>query len=143
MNEAAFWDTSVLVPLCVREQSTDSARELLATYRLVAWWATRIEMHSALARIARMGLLSADEYVEAKQRAEDLRKSWTEVQPSETVRKLAEGLLDRFPLRAADSLQLAAALTWCRESPQDRAFLCADKQLLEAARRTGFHAVEV
>ncbi len=134
----AFWYRCVF-----RNKPQMPHRELLATYRLVVWWATAIEMHSALARIARMGLLSPDQYGEAKQRAEDLRKSWTEVQPSEAVRKLAEIMLDRFPLRAADSLQLAAALAWCRERPRERSFLCADKQLLEAARRTGFNTVEI
>jgi hypothetical protein len=42
------------------------------------------------------------------------------------------------PLRAADALQLAAALVWCDEAPQGTAFVCLDDRLRDAARREGF-----
>src|SRR6185437_16108891 len=114
MSELAFWDSSAAVSLCVQEKRTGAARQLLAKYGMVVWWATAVEMQSALARLARAGRLAGDEHIEARQRVEDLRKSWREIQPSETLRNLAETLLDRFPLRAAAPLQLAAALIWCR-----------------------------
>jgi len=63
------------------------------------------------------------------------------MQPTEALRAHAEALVDRFPLKAADSLQLAAALAWCGDSPQGRAFISGDKQLLLAASQLGFHAI--
>jgi predicted nucleic acid-binding protein len=64
------------------------------------------------------------------------------VLPSDSLRDEAERLIDRFPLRAADALQLAAALSWCIGRPKGRVFIAGDRQLLDAARELGFHAVE-
>jgi hypothetical protein len=44
-------------------------------------------------------------------------------------------------LRAADALQLAAALIWCEEQPAGEVFVCLDDRLREAARREGFTLV--
>lgn len=61
-----------------------------------------------------------------------------EVAPNEVVRTLAEAALERFDLRAADSLQLAAALVLCRERPRGRTFVCFDQKLATAADLAGF-----
>jgi predicted nucleic acid-binding protein len=71
-----------------------------------------------------------------------LRGTWREIQPTERVRDLAERRLERYELRAADALQLAAALVWCRERPRGRSFLCRDLRLNEAARGEGFSIVD-
>ena len=60
----------------------------------------------------------------AAARLAGLRGMWIEVQPTETVRDLAESLVQRHPLRAADATQLAAALIWCKRQPRNRAFVC-------------------
>jgi hypothetical protein len=41
-------------------------------------------------------------------------------------------------LRAADALQLAAALIVCDERPESLSFVCLDDRLREAARKEGF-----
>jgi hypothetical protein len=41
-------------------------------------------------------------------------------------------------LRASDSLQLAAALTWCQRRPAQRRFISGDQQLCDAAEAAGF-----
>jgi predicted nucleic acid-binding protein len=71
-----------------------------------------------------------------------MRSDWREVDPSESLREQAERLVDRFPLKAADAQQLAAALTWCIGRPKGRAFISGDGQLLDAAKQLGFHAIE-
>lgn len=109
---------------------------------MVVWWATAVEMRSALARLARMNQVTAADYIQARLRAEDLRRSWREIQPCEPLRHMAESLLDRFPLQPADSLQLAAALMWCRSKTRNRAFLCGDEKLNEAASSLGFEVVK-
>jgi len=53
-------------------------------------------------------------------------------------RSVAERLLTVHPLRAADALQLAAALVWSEGSPDQRAFACLDDRFREAARKEGF-----
>jgi hypothetical protein len=42
------------------------------------------------------------------------------------------------PLRAADAMQLAAALEWCEGKPKGNVFLTFDKRLSEAAGLAGF-----
>ncbi len=64
--------------------------------------------------------------------------SWQEVLPSEEVRVEARRLLYTYPLRAADSLQLAAAMIWCSKRPQGRIFICGNVRLSEAAANAGF-----
>jgi hypothetical protein len=46
-------------------------------------------------------------------------------------------------LRAADSLQLGAALVWCRQKPAQRRFLSGDQKLCEAASAVGFAVVKL
>jgi hypothetical protein len=65
------------------------------------------------------------------------------MQPTNRLRDLAETCLHRHQLRAADAFQLAAALVWCNEKPRNRAFLCRDIRLTEAARQEGFTAIEL
>ncbi len=63
---------------------------------------------------------------------------WLEVEPSETLRSSAEGLLRAHPLRAADALQLSAALLWARGQARRARFVSLDTRLREAAVRVGF-----
>jgi hypothetical protein len=74
----------------------------------------------------------------ALDRFQAMRQDWYEVVPSDAVRDRAESLLHTYPLRAADSLQLAAALVWCRNRPKGRTFISADTRLCEAAAHAGF-----
>jgi len=51
-------------------------------------------------------------------------------------------LLRIHPLRAADSLQLAAALTVAEQEPSSLSFVCLDQRLAEAAIREGLPTIE-
>jgi predicted nucleic acid-binding protein len=133
----AFWDTSVIIPLCVHEDDSHKIRALQDKYSLVVWWATAVEAHSAFAR-KRRGGLGRQEADQAVDRLHLLREEWQEIRPSQNVLGHAQRLLYLYPLRAADSLQLAAALIWCRNRPAGRTFLCADTRLAEAANQAGF-----
>jgi uncharacterized protein len=63
--------------------------------------------------------------------------------PREEVRDMAERLLGRHDLRAADSMQLAAALVWCNSQPKGRTFIGGDDRLLDAADKEGFNVVRM
>jgi len=90
-----------------------------------------------------MNLLTSTQHVEAQVRLEWLRREWHEILPSSEVRERAERYTDRFPLKVADALQLAAAVAWSSGRPRGRAFISGDRQLLEAARELGFKAIEI
>ena len=137
----AFWDTSALVPLCVRQQPSPAVRQLLEQHEIAVWWATSVEMRSAFERLLRMGQLTAPEHAAAGARLEKLRRGWRELQPTEALRSQAETFLMSYSLKAADALQLAAAWIWCSGEPQNYVFISGDAQLLEAARQVGFQPV--
>lgn len=140
MRVPAFWDTSALVPLCVRQGITPRAIALYALHDVVVWWATPVEIASALARLVRMKQLAPGDWTKARTLAKKLADSWSVIQPSDALRAKSAQLVDRYDLRAADSFQLAAALEWCDGAPQDRVFLTADQRLREAAQSSGFDA---
>ena len=105
---------------------------------MVVWWGTSVEVRSALERLDREGLMVDRGLEEARKRLGALRQSWEEILPSERLRSLAEGLTEKYPLRALDAFQLAAALAWCNERPRHRPFICLDARLSRAAEQAGF-----
>ena len=134
-----FWDSSAIIPLCLKESASEAAKGLLkGDEDVVVWWTTRIECLSALSRRQRGKTLSFGDELKAKTILSALAAAWSEVQPTEMVRQRAERLLSIHPLRASDALQLAAALIWAQESPQGLEFVCLDQNLREAALRQGF-----
>lgn len=141
--EPAFWDSSALVPLCVLQQATETAESLSKRYEVVIWWTAPVEICSAFTRLKRMGQLTSTGQVQALLVLADLRSKWREIAPAPQLRDQAERLLDRFPLKAADALQLAAALAWTSARPRARAFISGDAQLLEAASELGFQAFQI
>jgi predicted nucleic acid-binding protein len=134
-----FWDTSAVVPLLLREADT-AAREsqLREVTNMVTWWGTRVECVSALCRREREGHLPAGAFDAAWDRLEALDSQWMVVSPSEAMLPRTERLLRVHPLRAADAMQLAAALLAVREDTKNSCFFTSDKQLAEAARKEGF-----
>ena len=142
-KEPAFWDASALVPLCVNEVTSRQAQAELRRVLPVVWWASGVEVHSAVARLHRLSKLKDLEKKGAIARLNVLSRAWREILPSDPLRELATQLLDIYDLRAADSLQLAAALSWCQRRPARRIFVCADQRLSKSAAAVGFSVVEL
>jgi predicted nucleic acid-binding protein len=90
-----------------------------------------------------MKQLNSSDWAKARELANALADAWSVIQPSDAVRAKAMQLVDRYELRAADALQLAAALAWCEDLPQGRVFLTADQKLQEAAMLSGFDARQI
>jgi hypothetical protein len=111
---------------------------LRAEGRFVVWWGTPIECGSAIARREREIALSAAAANSAFERLRALQPSWAEVNPSAKVRDTALRLLRTHPLRASDSLQLAAAIVAAEDQPASLGFVCLDERLRTAAQREGF-----
>ena len=138
-----FWDASAIIPLLADEPTREQLLELLeADPEVLAWWGTPVEIASALARREREQLLTADEVEAALESARALAESWHEIVPSATVRRTAERLLRVHALRAADSLQLAAALIAANHDPTTLEIVCLDARLATAARREGFKVLD-
>jgi predicted nucleic acid-binding protein len=134
-----FWDSSAIISLCLREKTSEAMKALMKDAEdIVVWWTTRIEFLSALSRRQREGVLRTVDEAEANVVISALAATWSEVQPVEAVRLRAERLLSIHPLRAADALQLAAALIWAQEIPRGLGFVCLDQNLRERALKEGF-----
>ena len=137
-----YWDASAITPLIAEERTRDSLLKLLEQDSdMLAWWGTPVEIASALARREREGLLTGDEVSAALMTAHALAGSWHEIVPSDSIRRTAERLLRAHPLRAADSLQLAAALIAADHDPVSLEFVCLDVRLARAAQREGFAVI--
>jgi hypothetical protein len=134
-----YWDSSAVIPLLVKEEHTPHRKEQLEDDpRMTVWWACRLECSSALNRLNREGSLDGEGLAQALRALETLADSWYEVQPTSELRARAMRLLRVHPLRAADAVQLAAALIATSEDPSYLPFLTVDDRLREAARREGF-----
>lgn len=134
-----FWDASAIIPLCIDGPHSKVVRDIAGNDGdIAAWWGSPIECCSAFARLRREGFLKTREEDRLRRLISLLANTWTEVEPSRDIRDLAERLLLLHPLRAADSLQLAAALVWAGKTPKGDYFMCLDRRLRGAARDEGF-----
>jgi predicted nucleic acid-binding protein len=130
--------------LCCFQRQTSLANRTARLYaRQVTWWATAVEAASAFNRLHRQQELTVAGREQALTRLLHLRRRWHEVQPTDTLRDEAERLLAVHPLRAADALQLAAALTWCGHKARGRCFIGSDGALTNAAETEGFKVVRL
>ena len=128
-----FWDSSAIVPLLLREDSTKSVRELYAgDPHIVVWMLSDVEFRSAVCRLRREGAVTA---AVADAATGEFDAIWTRsvvVSSVESVKERAKRLLGVHPLRSADALQLAAALVASNERPAALDIVTLD------ARREGF-----
>ena len=134
-----FWDSSALVPLLVREESTDAARALFGSDPVVlVSWLTLVECASAIARAEHEALLPAPAATEAFARLDELATVWREVEPSNEVRETARRLLRVHRLRSADALQLSSAMLAAERRPASLGVVTLDDRLEAAALKEGF-----
>lgn len=109
----------------------------------MTWWATTVQVVSSFSRLGREENLTQEGQQQALNRLAYLRSRWTEVQPTNEVRETAERLLNVHKLRAADALQLSAALVWCSHRPRGRHFVGGDGDLTTAAEAEGFTVIRL
>jgi len=139
-----FWDASAIVPLLMTETATRVLQERARTDpSMLVWWATEVECASAIARLERDGALDTAAVNEAFERLGRLREGWHEVEPGDAVREAAVRFLRVHPLRAADALQLAAALVAAERRPSSLEIVTLDDRLAAAARKEGFGLTDV
>jgi predicted nucleic acid-binding protein len=134
-----FWDSSALVTLFVAQKTTSSVRDLYASDpQVVAWTLSDVEMRSALVRLEREGALAASGLQEAVKEIETFWPRVNVVTLVESVKSRAKRLLGVHALRAADALQLGAALAVTTDDPRGFGFVSLDSRLTDAARKEGF-----
>jgi predicted nucleic acid-binding protein len=134
-----FWDSSALITLHVQQEASARTRALLARDgSVIAWTLSDVEIRSALCRLEREGALDPDAAQEARTRVESLWETVHVVSLVDAVKARAKRLLGIHNLRAADALQLGAALAAASDDPTGWELVCLDARLAAAARREGF-----
>lgn len=134
-----FWDSSAVVPLLIRQRASGRVDRWFANdSSLAVWTLTPVEVTSALWRLLREGALAEEQARAVERRAGELAAASHVVMDVESAKVLATRLLRVHNLKAADALQLGAALVWAAGRPQGKTLHTLDDRLGVAARREGF-----
>jgi predicted nucleic acid-binding protein len=142
-----YLDTSAVVKLYIREPGTDRVLRIAsrrADNRMAVLSLTAVEFRSAIRKRERSGdidhtgvartIAKFEHHIEARFLRQTL---------NESVVDLALGLIDRYPIRAYDALQLAGCLTLrAIAGGDDPLFVCADQVLLASARSEGLSVLD-
>lgn len=139
-----FWDSSAVVPLLVQQEASARCERWLKEDRdAVLWTLTPVEISSALRRLVREGALAERAASQAEVRVEQLVRACVLVVDVEGVKARARRLLRLHALRAADAMQLGAAIAWAADAPAGRTLCTFDDRLALAASREGFDVLGV
>ena len=134
-----FWDSSAIVPLMIVEPGSARVRDWFdSDSEIIVWTLTRVELLSAIARVRREDSRSATILTVARRNIMRAWDGWSEITNVELVRRHAERLVESYPLRAADALQLGAALIAAEGDPANLELVTLDHNLADAAEREGF-----
>jgi len=137
-----FWDASGIVPLLLDEPGGKSLEVLLEEDPdVLTWWGTEVECISAVRRRERDGTLDRAAVEVTLASLSAWREEWSEVAPTDEVRRLAARILATHPLRSGDALQIAAAVQAAAGRPGTLPFVVRDKRLADAASKEGFRVV--
>ena len=128
-----------MLPLFSEEKFSGIAGRLLrGDDEVVVWWETSIECSVAISRLKRESILNEAGEEVARAALDRLANNWLERCPTDDARLLAMLISKYHPLKAADALQIAAALRWCDGDTAGAGFVCLDAQLRRAAQDEGF-----
>jgi predicted nucleic acid-binding protein len=137
-----YWDSSALIALAIDEKATKSVRDLSREDpELLVWILSEVEISSALWRRRRSNELTEAVRAEAQRQMDVTISNAVVVADVPAVVRRAGRLLATHTLRAADAMQLAAALLACEDDPARLPLVTIDDRLAEAATREGFTVV--
>jgi uncharacterized protein len=133
-----------LVPTFVEENSSAEVRSWQAEDAgITTWIMSRVEVISAIARKQREQPNLAPLWDRAIRHVHAMASRWTEIWDADAVRLHAERIVMIHVLRAADALQLGAAIVAADGDPQSLELVTLDRRFGEAARREGFPVLGV
>jgi hypothetical protein len=134
-----FLDSSALAKRYVQESGSDQLEEILSSASSLGVSVICLpEVVSALRRLGRERKLSPTHYLKAKRALlADIEDSGVIYVTDQVVARAIE-LLERWPLRSSDSLQIASAAEWAADL-----FVSADARQCAAARGYGLRVVQL
>ena len=136
-----YLETSALVKLYVRETGTDRLLRLITApdaHQFAILAVAQVELRSAVGRRERERDLDEQSAAAVLERFDfHLGTMFVRQGVSDAVLDRACAVIDRYPLRGYDALQLAGCLVLQSAAPSTPIFVCADQQLLLAAETEG------
>ncbi len=127
--------------LYVREDGTERMLRLVddsAIDQFALLALAQAEFRSAIRRRERAGDMGESVAAEVLERFEvHLATMYVRQGMSDAVIDLACAVIDRYPLKAYDALQLAGCLVVKSAAPSPPIFVCSDHQLIQAAKTEG------
>jgi predicted nucleic acid-binding protein len=131
-----FADTSILAKVFIDEPGSEAVRDRFLSVQVSVSTLTWAEMHSTVARWRREGRAPESKCRAVLQEFDDVWNSCIEIGLDQAVQEQIPALVQKYPLRAGDAVQLASALT-LRESGVVFGFATADRRLAWAAEAEG------
>jgi predicted nucleic acid-binding protein len=129
-----YFDASALVKRYVREKGSQKVQRLLAADVPATSRLSAVEIASAVARRVREGVLSGEDRDRILAALDGDMTAMLVVEITAAVITSAQRLLQRYPLRAGDAIQLASCLHLQEHVEDDLTFVGFDDRLLAAAR---------
>ncbi|MBI1277701.1 MAG: PIN domain-containing protein [Anaerolineaceae bacterium] len=137
-----YLDTSALIKRYITEIGSAWIKNLLdvsAGHVIVVSDLTAVEVFSTLARRRREGTIApADTLILQTRFLADFGQEYLSISLENPVLNRARDLLNRYPLRSLDAIQLASSLEAAITLGEPMTFISADKNLLNAAVGEGF-----
>lgn len=134
-----FADTSALIKLYIEEDGSARMAERSADATVAASVLAYAEVHSTFARRRRESLLTDAEHADLVAGFEDDWQGLIVVALRPAIAGLTPRLVRNHPLRGADAVHLASALT-LRDAGIDVTFAGSDLRLVDAAETEGLEA---
>jgi predicted nucleic acid-binding protein len=137
-----YLDTSALIKRYLAEVGSTWIKNLVdvaSGHVIVVCDLTAVEVFSTLARRRREGsITAADTLVLQTRFLADFGQGYLSIALEDIVLSRARDLLNRYPLRSLDAVQLAGAIEASNILGEQMTFISADKNLLSAAIGEGF-----
>jgi predicted nucleic acid-binding protein len=134
-----FADSSALAKRYIADEKSEHLDKLLEKASSLAVSSVCLpEIISALCRRVRERLLTKPQYLAAKAALEADLEDASVIALIDEVLLGAVGLLEAYPLRASDAIQISSALVWGADE-----FVSADSRQCAAARSAGLKVVHL
>lgn len=135
-----FFDTSALIKRYLNEVGTEKVESLFESATLIIVSSTaQLECASAFQRLLKTKFIDLVKYNRLKADIAIDFPFFHIVEYDSTVREECLKVIDKYPLRALDTIQLASALQVLKEIDY---LVVSDKQLINYATKEGFTIID-
>jgi uncharacterized protein len=139
-----YLDSSALIKRFVAEKGSTFVDHILKRHRPISTSRlSYLEIYSCFARLKRKGSISERAHVSVAKQLETEFPTYRTVELTRDLFEIARSLIEKYPLRSLDAIQLASAARLKQVAGDLLIFAGANRKLLDAASAEGFRVVDV